>query len=85
MSSWSRAIGSPGAGCARWKGVGFAAGFKNLCFSEGFDDYCAEIEPALWPADRVARAPLGIAKTTSKTGWSSRAQCVHKCGGTRSD
>src|SRR5438067_8540189 len=23
------------------RGVGFAAGFKNLCFSEGFDDYCA--------------------------------------------
>ena len=22
-------------------GTGFAAGFKNLCFSEGFDDYCA--------------------------------------------
>ena len=23
------------------RGVGFAAGFKNLCFSEGFDDYCS--------------------------------------------
>ena len=23
------------------RGVGFAAGFKNICFSEGFDDYCA--------------------------------------------
>jgi CO/xanthine dehydrogenase Mo-binding subunit len=23
------------------RGIGFAAGFKNLCFSEGFDDYCA--------------------------------------------
>jgi CO/xanthine dehydrogenase Mo-binding subunit len=23
------------------RGVGFAVGFKNLCFSEGFDDYCA--------------------------------------------
>ncbi|HZO97728.1 MAG TPA: molybdopterin cofactor-binding domain-containing protein [Gaiellaceae bacterium] len=23
------------------RGVGFAAGFKNLCFSEGFDDSCA--------------------------------------------
>ncbi|MBD0329363.1 MAG: molybdopterin-dependent oxidoreductase [Thermoleophilia bacterium] len=23
------------------RGVGFALGFKNLCFSEGFDDYCA--------------------------------------------
>jgi CO/xanthine dehydrogenase Mo-binding subunit len=23
------------------RGTGFAAGFKNLCFSEGFDDYCA--------------------------------------------
>jgi len=23
------------------RGVGFAAGFKNVCFSEGFDDYCA--------------------------------------------
>jgi CO/xanthine dehydrogenase Mo-binding subunit len=22
------------------RGVGFAAGFKNLCYSEGFDDYC---------------------------------------------
>jgi CO/xanthine dehydrogenase Mo-binding subunit len=22
-------------------GVGFAVGFKNLCYSEGFDDYCA--------------------------------------------
>ena len=22
------------------RGVGFAAGFKNICFSEGFDDYC---------------------------------------------
>jgi CO/xanthine dehydrogenase Mo-binding subunit len=23
------------------RGVGFAAGFKNICYSEGFDDYCA--------------------------------------------
>jgi CO/xanthine dehydrogenase Mo-binding subunit len=23
------------------RGVGFALGFKNLCYSEGFDDYCA--------------------------------------------
>ena len=23
------------------RGLGFAAGFKNLCFSEGFDDFCA--------------------------------------------
>ncbi len=23
------------------RGVGFAVGFKNICFSEGFDDYCA--------------------------------------------
>jgi CO/xanthine dehydrogenase Mo-binding subunit len=23
------------------RGIGFAVGFKNLCFSEGFDDYCA--------------------------------------------
>jgi len=23
------------------RGVGFAAGFKNICFSEGFDDYCS--------------------------------------------
>jgi CO/xanthine dehydrogenase Mo-binding subunit len=23
------------------RGTGFAAGFKNICFSEGFDDYCA--------------------------------------------
>jgi CO/xanthine dehydrogenase Mo-binding subunit len=23
------------------RGIGFAAGFKNICFSEGFDDYCA--------------------------------------------
>jgi CO/xanthine dehydrogenase Mo-binding subunit len=23
------------------RGVGFAAGFKNVCYSEGFDDYCA--------------------------------------------
>jgi len=23
------------------RGTGFAVGFKNLCFSEGFDDYCA--------------------------------------------
>ncbi|MSO58324.1 MAG: xanthine dehydrogenase subunit D [Thermoleophilia bacterium] len=23
------------------RGVGFAVGFKNVCFSEGFDDYCA--------------------------------------------
>jgi CO/xanthine dehydrogenase Mo-binding subunit len=23
------------------RGLGFAVGFKNLCFSEGFDDYCA--------------------------------------------
>jgi CO/xanthine dehydrogenase Mo-binding subunit len=22
------------------RGTGFAAGFKNICFSEGFDDYC---------------------------------------------
>ena len=22
------------------RGVGFAAGFKNICYSEGFDDYC---------------------------------------------
>jgi CO/xanthine dehydrogenase Mo-binding subunit len=23
------------------RGVGFAAGFKNICYSEGFDDFCA--------------------------------------------
>jgi CO/xanthine dehydrogenase Mo-binding subunit len=23
------------------RGVGFAVGFKNICYSEGFDDYCA--------------------------------------------
>jgi CO/xanthine dehydrogenase Mo-binding subunit len=23
------------------RGVGFAVGFKNICFSEGFDDYCS--------------------------------------------
>jgi CO/xanthine dehydrogenase Mo-binding subunit len=23
------------------RGTGFAVGFKNICFSEGFDDYCA--------------------------------------------
>jgi CO/xanthine dehydrogenase Mo-binding subunit len=23
------------------RGTGFAAGFKNICFSEGFDDYCS--------------------------------------------
>ena len=23
------------------RGSGFAAGFKNICYSEGFDDYCA--------------------------------------------
>jgi CO/xanthine dehydrogenase Mo-binding subunit len=23
------------------RGVGFAVGFKNVCYSEGFDDYCA--------------------------------------------
>src|SRR3989440_7303865 len=23
------------------RGVGFAVGYKNLCYSEGFDDYCA--------------------------------------------
>jgi CO/xanthine dehydrogenase Mo-binding subunit len=23
------------------RGIGFAVGFKNLCFSEGFDDYCS--------------------------------------------
>jgi CO/xanthine dehydrogenase Mo-binding subunit len=23
------------------RGIGFAAGFKNICYSEGFDDYCA--------------------------------------------
>ncbi len=23
------------------RGVGFAVGFKNICFSEGFDDFCA--------------------------------------------
>ena len=23
------------------RGVGFAVGFKNLCYSEGFDDYCS--------------------------------------------
>ena len=22
------------------RGVGFAVGFKNICYSEGFDDYC---------------------------------------------
>ena len=23
------------------RGVGFAVGFKNICYSEGFDDFCA--------------------------------------------
>ena len=28
------------------RGVGFAVGFKNICYSEGFDDYCtARVRP----------------------------------------
>ncbi len=30
------------------RGVGFAVGFKNICFSEGFDDYCSA-RVQLWP------------------------------------
>jgi CO/xanthine dehydrogenase Mo-binding subunit len=38
--------GSPAARATRRRarafrrGVGFALGFKNICYSEGFDDYC---------------------------------------------
>ena len=41
------AIGLPGGagnttrGEGVRRGVGFAVGFKNICYSEGFDDYCA--------------------------------------------
>ena len=41
------AIGLPGGagnttrGEGVQRGVGFAVGFKNICYSEGFDDYCA--------------------------------------------
>jgi CO/xanthine dehydrogenase Mo-binding subunit len=31
------------------RGVGFAVGFKNVCYSHGFDDYCAA-RVRLWPA-----------------------------------
>jgi CO/xanthine dehydrogenase Mo-binding subunit len=34
------------------RGVGFAVGFKNICYSEGFDDYCSA---------RVQLAPSGSA------------------------
>ena len=35
------------------RGVGFAVGFKNVCYSEGFDDTCS------------ARVRLGSARTSS--------------------
>ena len=38
------------------RGVGFAVGFKNICFSEGFDDYCAARVAA--PRRRERRGPL---------------------------
>jgi CO/xanthine dehydrogenase Mo-binding subunit len=31
------------------RGVGFAVGFKNVCYSHGFDDYCAA-RVRLWPS-----------------------------------
>ena len=47
------------------RGVGFAVGFKNVCFSEGFDDSCAA-HVRLWRGDdglaaevRCAAAELG--------------------------
>src|SRR5262249_56773400 len=33
--------GNPPRGEGVRRGTGFAVGFKNICFSEGFDDYCA--------------------------------------------
>jgi CO/xanthine dehydrogenase Mo-binding subunit len=39
-----RLPGGPGnttSGEGVQRGIGFAVGFKNICFSEGFDDYCA--------------------------------------------
>ena len=35
------------------RGVGFAVGFKNICYSEGFDDYCTA---------RVILDPSGVAE-----------------------
>ena len=47
------------------RGVGFAVGFKNICYSEGFDDFCAarvvlradgSADRALAPPPRSVRA-----------------------------
>src|SRR5207248_6606804 len=41
------------------RGVGFAVGFKNIAYSEGFDDYCAarvRVSPAGWPEVHCAAA-----------------------------
>ena len=40
------------------RGVGFAVGFKNICYSEGFDDSCSA---RVRPARRTARAEVHCA------------------------
>ena len=38
------------------RGVGFAVGFKNICYSEGFDDFTRR--PRAAPRRRLGRDPL---------------------------
>ena len=44
------------------RGVGFAVGFKNIAYSEGFDDYCAarvRLSPDGWAEVHCAAAEVG--------------------------
>jgi CO/xanthine dehydrogenase Mo-binding subunit len=44
------------------RGVGFAVGFKNIAYSEGFDDYCAarvRLSPEGWAEVHCAAAEVG--------------------------
>jgi CO/xanthine dehydrogenase Mo-binding subunit len=44
------------------RGVGFAVGFKNIAYSEGFDDYCAarvRLSPDAWAEVHCAAAEVG--------------------------
>ena len=54
------------------RGVGFAVGIKNICFSEGFDDYDVRPRPALRPAGRRARRRGAMRRRRGRPGRDRR-------------
>ena len=51
---------------ASQRGVGFAVGFKNICYSEGFDDFCAaRVDPPRATPPRSTAPPPRSARASS--------------------